>query len=971
MPRSLLCLAAALVLTGVGFIASPSADAQTGGVILRERVEIAAPASVPVSSASATCGGPLDPPCPPDPTPCEFPDATDCVETDDGFSGVVVTAPGRLSFWVQKLATRGDLGDPAYLRLDTLDVVGQLEIEVRGADGVRRVETLDARAGLTLSWENATENPDDGSPDWTRRYDQAEGGAPRFETGLLAPGDTVSLVYAMRVPGNRVPRYDFFGPTGGTPTHLFWSGDPEVMTLYVFEPGPGGTVANFLDTPYPAPYVQVFGRFERADGFTVTPDTLFAGDAAALALASALPPETAVTLSVEDPAAGGLVSGMDPPAARGSAPARGGRARSGQASLTTTLGAVGDVQFVAADDLDAVTFTTVTAAFGGESVTADVAVYPQPVVRVIRQNTDPVPASGPDAYLMVSKVRPDWLLPGSGQSFRGTWGGGPFRNTGEGRPNPSLEYDPDTYRIEVRGLPPSIPDRRVELRLDLQGEPIWETGREGGPTLPFAAYEAVCNTIGTEKTCRSERSIRLVSNARPARGAYAVFGGGYDDEVAGTQTIRVGLGSQVRVAGYLTADGSVAERELAPGGVTLPVGQSAAPSGAPRSDDTVRQALLQWHTYQKASGQTLASEPDLITARMSEDWAQASILFRQAAPPRIVSATSPRNMLVVTVPDPAALAQMQSGGTVSGVIGQGGVRQSFSVQVGAGGPSTAAAISNAITGALLNTPINPPDAFSLDGRGATSFALVFSGAAVLDFTDVPGLVNLVRFNESLELESVGPLDRNEAVQALARAVQTPGQSATVAGQNVAVINVVVAPLPAIRSAANSTSLLAFATDDKERARPNTLILNENAANERDGQGTVAGHEIGHVLLVGAFSGSDTDCGRGGRQSHVTTSYNVMNCDVSGVPGPLPNPENVGREGVDAGKRLTEGQQASARCESGVGSSTSLCLSGEPSAPNALPILSPLGAPQLAPRQEPSAASAARRPAPASRPSRLR
>ena len=882
----------------------------------------------------AACGGPLDPPCPPDPSPCEFPDETACVVTDDGFSGVVVTAPGRISFWVEKLATRGDLADPGYVRLDALDTVGSLDVEVRGADGVRRTETLDVAAALALSNEGAAFNPDDGTPDWTRRYDQAEGGAPRFETGVLAPGDTVSLTYAMRVPGNRVPQYDSPGAAqnGGSPTHLFWSGDREVMALFVFEPGPGGTVANFLDTPYPAPYVQLFGRFEREGGLTVAPDTLFVGGTAELSLASDLPPETAVTLTVSDPAAGLLVGGV-PPAARGAAPLGKVSPDGGQASLTTTLAGLADVQFVAANDLNAPAFTTVTAMAGGESFPANVAVYPQPVVRFIRQNTAPIPSSGPDAYLMVSKVRPDWLLPESDQSFQGQWGNVPFENETPQPTAPSLDtyHDRDTYRIEVSGLPPSLAERRLRFRLDLDGEPIWADGVEGQNALATVDYEAACNGLTPEMTCRTKRYLRLVSNARPAEGSITAAGA-YDDEKAGTMTLRVELGDQVDASAFLAgaADGDP-ERELTPGGVALPVGQPAGGS----TDDAVQQAIVMWHVFLRDNLATQAA-PDVITDRMSEDWAQASIQFQQAAPARGVTADGLLNTLVLTVP---RRLHADETGTVSGEAWRGSDVYPFSVSFGPQSP-TALAIASQIDAQVTAAGGPEVTAFFLKGDdfAAAEVALVFDDARASITSSDLNLVRTGRHSPLFKLEKIDDGDDTEAVLAFARAVHDPANQATVGGTSVDVVNVFVAPVGAVRAASTSKAAAGLGTGDENSRSPNTLLLIEDAADVRDNLAVAAGHEAGHVLLVEDFAGS-------GGSDHHPLSYNLMDASVEVNPNAL-SLRFAGKESLDASKRLTRGQQASARCESGTGSSTNLCLPNEPQGPSRL--LSAPGVPSFAP-----------------------
>lgn len=196
---------------------------------------------------------------------------------------------------------------------------------------------------------------------------------------------------------------------------------------------------------------------------------------------------------------------------------------------------------------------------------------PATTVRLLAQNDEPV-TSG---YVMVSKVRPDWLLPEAAQPFASTAYSGSgiaaFPEAGyPGSTEPASTFDPNTYRPELIGLSDTT-TVTFQLEVFRQGGPvpIWTDGREDGPSQMVVSYESVGEQQADSTwSYRGTRFLRLVSNARlpeweeapvvlSSCASGATFNTPcYDDEVAGLQTIRVAIGDVVRWTAE-TSDGSL------------------------------------------------------------------------------------------------------------------------------------------------------------------------------------------------------------------------------------------------------------------------------------------------------------------------------------------------------------------------------------------------------------------------------
>ena len=373
--------------------------------------------------------------------------------------------------------------------------------------------------------------------------------------------------------------------------------------------------------------------------------------------------------------------------------------------------------------------------------------------QVLRQNGAPIPTTGPDAYLMVSKVRPDWLLPTGAQPFSNTGyeGNTPFPNVGTA--SDGTHYDPDTYRLEVSGIPTAFAASELRIWLDLETTlggpvPILERGHEGEDVLSRATYEVVCEDQGDEtQTCRSKQFVRLVSNARPQIGAFTGAGGQYDDEKSGLQTIRAELLDKARVGvqALVQENNTDVIHNLGAPSQGLSVGQP--PTFA--SDDAVREASLAWFTYADADGSRLPSAPGTITDRMSEDWAQASVQYTMSRPPVDVQAEDATNVVFLGLSE-----RTRRAGSLRTVIDTDSGTRTVETSYEAGFPaaSVATILSNDIrvaSGGQVRVFIH-----SRKGGKSIEFILVMENADLVEASSSDDNVLLSSGEENLQLEEI-------------------------------------------------------------------------------------------------------------------------------------------------------------------------------------------------------------------------
>lgn len=239
---------------------------------------------------------------------------------------------------------------------------------------------------------------------------------------------------------------------------------------------------------------------------------------------------------------------------------------------------------------------------------SDDLVLAAPAARLLRQDDTEVT----DDYLMVSRFVTNDRLGSAGFSsgfttvaedpvLAGTGGGDRF-----------------TFRPEVSNVERC---NKVEFRLRVlrDGTPIrFRPGdgqeQEGGDEY----YEYDARGDGNAPgVCRGNQFIRLVSNAPPEVASQIPTNApsDYDDEYEDERTVRVQLGDVVQVT---TAFDGV---EDATSAVEKRVGQEPEVTGSP---DAVRTVAVNWS---ERSG--LSSAADVVTARMSEDLAQAAVAFEQ------------------------------------------------------------------------------------------------------------------------------------------------------------------------------------------------------------------------------------------------------------------------------------------------------------------------------------------------------
>ena len=228
-------------------------------------------------------------------------------------------------------------------------------------------------------------------------------------------------------------------------------------------------------------------------------------------------------------------------------------------------------------------------------------------LQLLQQNDDVVKPGAGGGYLMVSKVRPDWLLPlGGSEPFLTRFGLAPFPNDTPPAPSMNDFYDPHTYRVQVFDVPDSLAAtgalERVRFKYEVLrgGGVVWTStelplgGRQGAVLgkEPSSASSRVAGDL-VKTVLRSQAYIRLVSNGPDGLGKLGSFT--YDDDYRGEQTILVKLLDELRVTAYLLSEDGLSRETLGEG--TFPVGQPPSQTGI----DAVRFGKLVWHTYRTPS----------------------------------------------------------------------------------------------------------------------------------------------------------------------------------------------------------------------------------------------------------------------------------------------------------------------------------------------------------------------------------
>jgi outer membrane protein OmpA-like peptidoglycan-associated protein len=223
---------------------------------------------------------------------------------------------------------------------------------------------------------------------------------------------------------------------------------------------------------------------------------------------------------------------------------------------------------------------------------------------MINQANADIPTQGDDGCLMVSKLVTNVNLPNTA-TFDGPPGANP---------------DPDTFRLEARGLPAGqTPTVRVQTRR--------------GAATPFTHdFTMVEGVVAGRPTYRTDEHIRLVSNA-------------VDDAHLAHQTPLVRLADTVLATLDLNGQRPRIELQV----------------GRPPSEDgpkAIRTVDIHFVTLQG-----VASDPAATIANMSRDWAQLAIRFNLASQETVTTVTN-----VLTVDG----ASIQNGQLSVDITPQGG-----------------------------------------------------------------------------------------------------------------------------------------------------------------------------------------------------------------------------------------------------------------------------------------------------------
>lgn len=263
-----------------------------------------------------------------------------------------------------------------------------------------------------------------------------------------------------------------------------------------------------------------------------------------------------------------------------------------------------------------------------------------PRITFLRQNDDPVPASGDSAFLFVSRFPTDLMLP-TRSGFRSRYAGKPtieFVRDALAADTVGKGGDYFTFRPQVVGVDSN---KTVTFRLRVwrknqyvafaanDGQQVDSLGHE------YYAYASTPGKIapsGGDSTLayRGNTFIRFVSNARHVG---APTTSQYDDEVQAQQTVRVELADEVHVSIYV--DG----KESLP--VKMPIGLPASQNGM----YALREARLTWQVHDQAS--FVLDDSTRVQREMNEIWTQAAIRFRTEGYGRTILDDEINNVLAV------------------------------------------------------------------------------------------------------------------------------------------------------------------------------------------------------------------------------------------------------------------------------------------------------------------------------------
>jgi len=394
-------------------------------------------------------------------------------------------------------------------------------------------------------------------------------------------------------------------------------------------------------------------------------------------------------------------------------------------------------------------------------------------IEVIRADNTVFPLVGDDACHMVSKFVTNADLPDVA-TFDG--------------PIPA-NADPDTFRVQVRGLPPgTAPVARVVVT-----RPGLTVYTQDFPTLQSAA--------GAVRDFRSNEHIRLVSND-------------VDDAHLAHQTAKVQLADDV--AAVVLVGGNRL------GSMTLPVGRPPAEAG-PKA---IRTCDVNFITL---TG--LVSNPAATVTRMSENWAQLAIRFSLVGQRTVVPVA---NVLSVDFPGLGGTAAAAGSLTVDITPAGAGAATRVIALVAAGDSD------DVIAGKLAAAISARPGLAATHHRHDTEFLVVVNRGTAVTFANTATTVAGLVFQ-------VPPLNFTDDITLLEGSVL--GLNFADASQStidvVVVDNVPLLPPRNLIGATGGDFLLANLP-----GWHNLSIIQQRTADGSAGFTLVAGHEMGHALMDG-------------------------------------------------------------------------------------------------------------------------
>jgi hypothetical protein len=470
---------------------------------------------------------------------------------------------------------------------------------------------------------------------------------------------------------------------------------------------------------------------------------------------------------------------------------------------------------------------------------------PPAVVRLLRQNDEPIPEEGDPvagdlAAVMVSKVPTEWQLDDLALPFDV-----PTRfcdkedeNPADWECEPYEHFDPDTFRPEVAGL-----EARRTVRFCVE---VVQDGQASGcgEGALFEGVEGVRREDGAV-AYRGDLFLRLVSNE-------ADDGRGTDlNAHEARQTLRVRLGDVVRVTAQVERDGAFED-----------VAVTQRPVGRPgRASETgplaARRVDLRWHVI---AGLPAQVQHEVATARMSEHWAQAAVRFASAPPlqfePGII-----RNVVMVRL----ARGRTRDAGSVTVSVRRAG-GPAIPITLGYAADQRLSEVVNGFamqlrqSGALSNVSLLI-DAFPAQTRDEREALLVEEARARRYYLAIaPGSdVELTGFAGDQEIvferyQRSGGSWTTHDLFALAMHLKDLSP---------ATADVIVLPDGAFsgRDGRPDRNIAGKGLDDdgKFRLRAQlTLFITEPAANGSRNLGGTASHEIGHVLGLNHYAQAQAD-----------------------------------------------------------------------------------------------------------------